>query len=379
MSETQATSAAAPFFSIGVTTYDRVALLVETLASILGQTFTDLEIIVGNDNPARMLAEESLGIHDPRLRFVNNQHNLGELENMNSLLALSRGRYFTWIADDDQLDAAFFQAVHQALIKFDYPPCVYTSYVIGSTLAATEKSAAEEHLYTGRKFLNLYLTESLKAIGTMGVFDRQYLNGIGGLENVSGGRIALYTEYLHLLKTGLLDRVGYVNAPLVVYRVHDGSWSWTSTQIDEYERAGETLMRRGMEILSRPELVKDFDQNLTQFFIRFLAEFVNISRRLHGFGLFGLLRYFLDAKKYLVSLKGTQLYWRAARSLVKAEAWLFWALCKERFLAIAPRPLVSFAYSVRAVLFAVPRPTSLNGAGYPAAPEGVALHQKIAK
>ena len=38
-----------PFFSIGVTTYNRKELLKQTLISIINQTFTDFEVIVGND------------------------------------------------------------------------------------------------------------------------------------------------------------------------------------------------------------------------------------------------------------------------------------------------------------------------------------------
>src|SRR6266576_6222332 len=110
-----------PLFSIGVTTYNRVELLVETLNSITAQTFGDFEVIVANDNPNRTVTAESLGVSDPRIRFVNNPKNLGELDNMNSLLALSRGRYFTWIADDDLYASDFLERANDALQKFDYP------------------------------------------------------------------------------------------------------------------------------------------------------------------------------------------------------------------------------------------------------------------
>src|SRR5713226_4574644 len=137
---------AAPLFSFGVTTYDRVDLLAETLSSILRQTFCDFEIIVGNDNPNRTLSAASLGIHDSRIRFVNHSRNLGELGNMNSLLGLARGRYFTWIADDDLYAPNFLHAVHAALNKFEFPPCVYTSYVIASAIPEV-MNVEKEHLY----------------------------------------------------------------------------------------------------------------------------------------------------------------------------------------------------------------------------------------
>jgi len=60
-----------PFFSLGVTTYNRKTMLLEYLSSILGQTFSDFELIVGNDYIKENISTELVGVHDPRIRFVN--------------------------------------------------------------------------------------------------------------------------------------------------------------------------------------------------------------------------------------------------------------------------------------------------------------------
>src|SRR3972149_1596543 len=117
-----------PFFSIGVTTYNRKELLKQTLISIINQTFTDFEVIVGNDYIGEVLDADVLGIEDPRIRFINHECNLGELNNMNALLAAAKGKYFTWQFDDDLYAPDFLKAVHAAIMKFDFPHCVYTSY-----------------------------------------------------------------------------------------------------------------------------------------------------------------------------------------------------------------------------------------------------------
>jgi len=122
-----------PFFSIGVTTYDRKDLLKETLASIVQQRFTDFEVLVGNDFTQESLCGDSVGVQDPRVQFLNHPENLGELRNMNLLLTRSRGRYFTWLADDDLYAPDFLLAVHSALVRFEFPPCVFTSYDSGGT------------------------------------------------------------------------------------------------------------------------------------------------------------------------------------------------------------------------------------------------------
>lgn len=94
-SDSQTASGSPPFFSIGVTTYNRRELLKQVLDILIKQTFSDFEVIVGNDYPQEILTAELLGIYDPRIRFVNHPKNLGEVGNMNALLEVSRGRYFT--------------------------------------------------------------------------------------------------------------------------------------------------------------------------------------------------------------------------------------------------------------------------------------------
>jgi glycosyltransferase involved in cell wall biosynthesis len=344
------TSSETPFFSIGITTYDRVEMLIETLHSVLDQTFADFEIVIGNDNPRRKITAKSLGVKDPRIQVVNHEHNLGELGNMNALVKLSRGNYFTWLADDDLLAPRFFEAMHDALVEFGLPTCAFTSFTNGDrVLANPAHSPGEARVYSGSEFLRLYWSQAISAIGTMGAFDREYLVRTGGLEDLSGGKIALHTEYLHLVKMGLLEKIVYVNQPLVVYRVHEGSWGCSNTNFEEYKRSGANLARRSVEYLRAPELIKDFDQNLTQMLRWLMGEFVAVARRTPGFHVYHLIGYFLWSRIYISSLKGSPLYGRAARCLFRAEAWLFWVLCKQKFLELAPAPFIKLAYSVRSL------------------------------
>lgn len=111
-----------PFFSVGITTYNQPDLLKQALVSILDQTFSDVEVIVGNDNPGEILSLDWFGLHDSRIRFINHPENLGERGNMNSLLSMSSGRYFTWLADDDFYDPDFLKTLNTELTRFDFPP-----------------------------------------------------------------------------------------------------------------------------------------------------------------------------------------------------------------------------------------------------------------
>ena len=119
-SDDQENPPSTPFFSIGVTTYNRPDMLKQTLRSISAQTFLDFEVIVGNDYIHEPLSAELLGIMDSRIRFINHPQNLGEAQNMNTLFDMSRGRYFTWQCDDDLYAPNFLGDVHSALVKFNF-------------------------------------------------------------------------------------------------------------------------------------------------------------------------------------------------------------------------------------------------------------------
>jgi glycosyltransferase involved in cell wall biosynthesis len=341
-----------PLFSIGVTTYDRVDMLIETLNSITSQNFDDVEIIVANDNPKRTVTAENLGITDPRVRFINNPKNLGELANMNSLLAQSRGRYFTWIADDDLYASDFLQRAREALEMFDYPLTVFTSFsLMHGTVPDDDRKlhSNETKLYSGREFLRLYLSRKIKTMGVMGLYDREYLIGQGGLTDVSGDGMGLYCEYFLLINAGLLEHVAFIDAPLAFYRIHEMSWSCAlNLNADQYRRAGFNLVQLSLERFTSPPLVADFDEDLTSLLKWFLTEYVIAARRAQNYGLSHLIRYLLGAKDHVAGLRGTPFFWRARWSLMRAEAWLCWVLFKQQIVAVAPRPLIRAFYAARA-------------------------------
>ena len=347
-------------FSIAVTTYDRHESLIETLVSITNQTFSDFEIIIGNDNPTRETTAHALAIDDPRIRFVNHPKNLGEFENMNTLLSMSRGQYFTWIADDDLYAPDFLQSVYETLCQYDFPSCLFTSFQIlrNTELMDGEKFFSHERrLLTGPEFLRQYLARQVETIGTMGVCKASYLTEHGGLGDVSADGKGFYCEYLQILRAANEERICYIDAPLMYFRVHEQSFSASvNTDMAQYKRASRNLIAAGIELFQTPPIINDFDQNLTNMFRWFLAEFAAFYRPLGSVPLTTLLKFLFTARVHLSPLRKSPLYWRAARCLINAEVWLFWAVCKQKFLRRAPEWMIDLAYSVRAALWATPRP-----------------------
>ncbi len=255
-----------PFFSIGVPTYNRHELLRETLDSILAQSFTDFEIIVGNDYTSEVLTCGMLGISDSRIRIINHPSNLMEVGNMNALLGLASGRYFTWLFDDDLYEPDFLQTVHDCLVKSAFPPAIFSTFRM---LKPAEKFQPEALRpsnmieLTGREFLCRYSAERPEIASTCGLFETTALRSIvGGVEKLCESAIGIYCEYLLLVKCALLDRLVFIDAPFYVFRRHADSASENNVDLDNHVAAGQELVRRCGEILRHPALVNDFSANL---------------------------------------------------------------------------------------------------------------------
>ena len=78
---------------------------------------------------------------------------------MNVLLAQSRGKYFTWLADDDIYTAHYLSAIHDALTMFDFAEAVFTSYSQGNTVSKKSINYQRKiECLSGQQFLHGYLS-----------------------------------------------------------------------------------------------------------------------------------------------------------------------------------------------------------------------------
>jgi glycosyltransferase involved in cell wall biosynthesis len=92
-----------PRLAIGLPVYNGAAYLAESIEALLGQTYTDFELII-SDN-ASTDATESIcrryATQDPRVRYIRQPRNIGAIPNHNAVFAASRTELFKWASDDD--------------------------------------------------------------------------------------------------------------------------------------------------------------------------------------------------------------------------------------------------------------------------------------
>ncbi|MEZ9514998.1 glycosyltransferase family 2 protein [Vibrio splendidus] len=94
-----------PTVTVCVTTFNRPVLLKECINSIIKQSFTDFEIIIIDDNSSS--DNSYITELDERIIYIKNEHNKGLVFNRNLAINISKGKYFTFIDDDDLWEENF--------------------------------------------------------------------------------------------------------------------------------------------------------------------------------------------------------------------------------------------------------------------------------
>lgn len=92
-----------PLVSVFIPTYRGEATIGAAIESVLTQTLSDFELVVIDDGSPDSTQAIVAQYHDPRLRYVRNECNLGPQGNWNCCLAEARGKYFKLLPHDDLL------------------------------------------------------------------------------------------------------------------------------------------------------------------------------------------------------------------------------------------------------------------------------------
>lgn len=100
-----------PLVSVVLMAYKRIEYLRITMASILGQTLGDFELIVADNSNSPEIARMCTVFDDPRIHYIGREPSLSMVQNAKSGMKLAKGKYIANIHDDDVLDARFLETL----------------------------------------------------------------------------------------------------------------------------------------------------------------------------------------------------------------------------------------------------------------------------
>jgi glycosyltransferase involved in cell wall biosynthesis len=116
--EKQMNSLNEPLVTIGIPTYNRPDGLRRTLTEITQQSYTNLDIIISDNDSSGADTERVVREfmrNDQRIRYFKQTTNLGIHPNFQFVLEQAQGKYFAWSADDDWHEPEFIQSLVEAI------------------------------------------------------------------------------------------------------------------------------------------------------------------------------------------------------------------------------------------------------------------------
>lgn len=104
-------AATRPLVSVGVPVYNGENFIEPAIRSVLSQTLDDLELIISDNASTDRTAAicRDYAASDRRVVYRRNAQNLGAAPNYDLAFAMARGRYFKWLAHDDELTPAYLE------------------------------------------------------------------------------------------------------------------------------------------------------------------------------------------------------------------------------------------------------------------------------
>ena len=250
---------ATPQVTIGISTYKRREFLKECLQSILAQSFTDFEVIVGNNDSENPLSLMELELNDPRIRIINHKENLGPIKNWNTQLAEARGTYFSWLNDDDRFEVDFLDSLIACHHKF---PDIEVSYSRYHKNESYESEPIPEACRLERDvFLERFIYDEDPIIGMYGCFKTETLRHLGGLKQLGKQQNSVGADHLLAVAVASLGPVGWVDTPLVFFRPHEGSFSNSTGNVQAYRESYADFLR-----YSESFLKEKFEESDARYF-----------------------------------------------------------------------------------------------------------------
>ena len=206
-----------PLVSVVIPTYKReVRYISRALNSVLRQSYRNLDIVVIDDSPAAFPDREAVrqymeAIPDPRVRYIQNETNLGGSQARNRGIDAAKGAYICFLDDDDE----YFESKIEKQLAFtqagDYD-CTLTDIVMVSAGGKVTDYRAHDDIsgLDQEGLLHYHLMKHLTGTSCF-LFRADKLREIGGFEPAKMGQ-----EFFLMLKAierGL--KVGYLHECLV--------------------------------------------------------------------------------------------------------------------------------------------------------------------
>ncbi|MFB3817878.1 MAG: glycosyltransferase [Candidatus Methylomirabilales bacterium] len=247
---------ARPCASVCIPTYNRAAILRETVRSVLDQTLPDYEVVISDNASSDDTPEVVRAFADPRVRYHRNPRNVGAHENWKQVLRLARGRFIAPLTDDDRMLPE--NLAHKVAVLAAHPAVglVHSKYHVldgeGRRVRADTNwghgpDRTRDEIQAGAEVLAQMLLSYNRINLPTVVFRRECYDRLGGFSD----RLVLVDDWEYWMRIAAHYDIAFLARPLAEWRFHGGS----HTSQYALDREGETTPAAFREELVAKRLI----------------------------------------------------------------------------------------------------------------------------
>jgi len=205
-----------PLVSIYIPAYNAESSIVETIESVLNQTFEDLEICIGIDGPkdGTLKKIEDNYLHNPRVRWVH-QENEGIGSASNSAIQLCRGVFIGQLDSDDLLLPDAIEILVEEIQRDTRLGVVYGSFQKETPEGEFLEDGYDWPDYSREKLMFGCIVHHFRLFRS-----RDWWRTVGFATDITNA-----VDYDMFLKLSNVTEMKHVQEWTYVYRIHDKSTS----------------------------------------------------------------------------------------------------------------------------------------------------------
>jgi hypothetical protein len=220
-----------PLVSVCIPTYNRAALLRQSIQSVLGQSLRDFELIISDNASTDETPEVVRTFADDRIRYLRHPVNIGASRNFNQGFEKARGPYVTVFHDDDLMLADNLRLKTAALEQHPRVGLVHSRFdLIDETGAVVRAGTAfgaawpdADCIEAGHSFLRRSLLGRNTVNPPSVMLRRECYQRVGGFNE----QLRFTTDFELWMRIARHYDVMFLATPLLQYRQHAG---WGSSE-----------------------------------------------------------------------------------------------------------------------------------------------------
>jgi glycosyltransferase involved in cell wall biosynthesis len=211
-----------PTITVGIPTFNRSGLLRQSIESVQDQTNGNWQLVIGDNASTDDTSDVVASYADRRIKYARARENVGMIGNFNRLIGLAETEFVVLLPDDDRFYPDYLRSVVEVLQRYPQVGFVYTAFdeidIDGRVRrpAAVGRADSPPLVEPGHAFLERSMTGNGVFFPTVAYRTRAVREARGMIETEEPfSDIPLY------LRIARSWDIGYVDRPLVAFRVHD--------------------------------------------------------------------------------------------------------------------------------------------------------------